>query len=121
MSLTAGGPSADASGMQDDAPSSDLRQRLELVGLSYADWELESEALRRAADGSAGSGLVDAHNLVRAGEIADAIDAELVSLGEVSADIVDGETAGQVQGVRDRLVALRDEIRRAARKMHGLA
>ena len=105
--------------MKKDAPDSDLRQRLELVGLSYADWELESEGLRRAADGSAGSGLVDAHNLVRAGEIADAIDAELLSLDEV-AEGAGKEVAGQVKGVRDRLVALRDEIRRAARKMHGL-
>jgi hypothetical protein len=70
--------------MQDDAPDSDHRSQLELTGLSYADWELESEALRRAADGSARGGLVDAQHLVRAGEIADAIDAELAMLDKVS-------------------------------------
>jgi len=30
------------------------------------------------------------------------------------------EVAGQVEGMRSRLVALRDEIRHAARKMHSL-
>lgn len=105
--------------MQHD-PDTDLRQRLELTGLSYADWELESEALRRAADGSARSGLIDGRNLVRAGEIADAIDAELAMLDQVSVGLSNEEIGGQVQGVRNRLVALRDEIRHAARKMHGL-
>lgn len=106
--------------MQKDDPDGDIRQQLELTGLSYADWELESEALRRAADASAHTGFIDGHHLVRAGEIAEAIDAELVMLDEVAAGLGTGELAQQVQGIRDRLVALRDEIRRAARKMHGL-
>lgn len=98
----------------------DLRQRLELTGLSYADWELESETLRHAADASARSGLVDGDNLVRAGEIVDAIDVELAMLDQISAGVSNVEVAGQVRGERDRLVALRDQIRGAARKMHGL-
>ena len=105
--------------MQHDR-NTDLRQRLELTGLSYADWELESETLRHAADASARSGLVDGYNLVRAGEIVDAIDAELAMLDQISVGLSDDEVAGQVQGVRDRLVALRDQIRDAARTMHGL-
>ena len=105
--------------MEDD-PDSDLRQQLELTGLSYADWERDSEELRRAADGSARGGFVDGAHLVRAGEIAAAINDEVAMLDEISETIVSEEVAGQVKGVRDRLVALRDAIQQAARKMHGL-
>lgn len=117
--LTVGCAGSNVPAMNEDAPDSDIRQRLELIGLSYADWELESEALRRAADGAAGTGLVDGAHLVRAGQIADEIDAELAALDQV-AQSLDPEVAGQVQSVRDRLVALRDAIRNAARQMHGL-
>ena len=102
-----------------DEPDGELRQQLVLTGLSYADWELEAIRLLQAAEGSTVGGFVDANNLVRAGEIADAIDEELAMLDQISAG-VRGEVGGQVSGVRDRLVALRDRIRAAARRLHGL-
>jgi hypothetical protein len=104
---------------QGDGPNSALRQQLELVGASYADWDAEVRRIVMAADRAETSGgFVDAHNLVRAGEIADAIDAELAGLGDISTDLA-GEVAGQVVGVRDRLIALRDAVRDAARRLHG--
>jgi hypothetical protein len=105
--------------MEDD-PDSDLRQQLELTGVSYADWERESQELRSAADGSARGGFVDGAHLTRAGEIVSSIKEELAMLNEVGQTITSQEVAGQVEGIRSRLVALRDEIRQAARKMHGL-
>jgi hypothetical protein len=63
-------------------------------------------------------GFVDARNLVRAGEMTEAIDAELAGLSDISVDLA-GEVAGQVAGVRDRLIALRDAVCDAARRLHG--
>jgi hypothetical protein len=102
-----------------DGPHSALRQQLELVGIAYADWDAEVRRIVMAADrAETGGGFVDAHNLVRAGEIAEAIDAELAGLGDVSVDLA-GAAAGQVAGIRDRLIALRDAVREAARRLHG--
>lgn len=102
-----------------DAPNSALRQQLELAGTAYADWDAEVRRIVMAADRAETSGgYVDARNLVRAGEIAEAIDAELAGLGDVSVDLA-GEAAGQVAGIRDRLIALRDAVRDAARRLHG--
>lgn len=103
----------------DDGPDSALRQHLQLVGQSYADWDAEVRQIVMAADRvETSGGFVDANNLVRAGEIAEAIDAEVAGLGEISVDLP-GEVAGQVDGVRDRLIALRDTVREAARRLHG--
>ncbi len=96
-----------------------LRQQLELTGLSYADWELEAAALRRAADGSAAGGFIDGQHLVRSGELIMLIEAELAMLDEVGARAT-GETASQLDGVRSRLKALAASILEASRKMHGL-
>ncbi len=102
-----------------DGPNSALRQQLELVGTAYADWDAEVRRIVMAADRAETSGgYVDAQNLVRAGEIAQAIDAELAGLGDICVDLA-GEVAGQIAGVRDRLIALRDAVRDAARRLHG--
>lgn len=105
--------------MTDQDEEERLRARVELTGLSYADWEMEANSLKRAADAAALGGYVDGQHLVRAGELADAIDAEILMLDEVGVNAT-GELAGQLSGVRNRLAALRDSIRGAARKMHGL-
>lgn len=106
----------------DDTPGSidgALRQHIELVGLAYADWEAEIQRIALAADRAETSGgFVDAQNLVRAGEIAEEIGLELQGLDEISIDLA-GEAAGQVSEVKDRLVALRDLARDAARRIHG--
>jgi hypothetical protein len=102
-----------------DGPNSALRQQIQLVGAAYADWDAEVRRIVMAADRAETSGgYVDAHNLVRAGEIADAIDTELAGLGDLSADLA-GDAAGQIAGVRDRLIVLRDAVRDAARRLHG--
>jgi hypothetical protein len=102
----------------DDANST-LRQQLELVGSSYADWDAEVRRIVMAADRvETSGGFVDAQNLVRAGEIAEAIDAELAGLRDISVHLT-GEVAGQVAGVNDRLIALRELVRDAARRLHG--
>lgn len=102
-----------------DAPESALRRQLELVGAAYADWEAEVRRIVIAADRAETSGgFVDAQNLVRAGEIADAIDTELAGLRDISIDLA-GDVAGQVAGVSDRLIVLRDQVRDAARRLHG--
>jgi hypothetical protein len=96
-----------------------VRRQLELVGLSYADWEIEAASLRRAADASAAGGLVDGQHLVRSGELVALIQAEIAMLDEVEAH-ASGELAGQIDGVRNRLKALSARILEASRKMHGL-
>ena len=101
------------------AAEDDLRRRLALTGLSYADWEQESVELRRAADLATIGGFVDGKHLVRAGEIVEVINAEIAMLDELAPSVA-GEVAGQLAGVRDRLTALRTSIQEAARQMHGM-
>lgn len=105
---------------RDNDPSEGaLSRQVKLTRMLYEDWEQEAQRLIAAAESAQIGGFVDGLNLVRAGEIADLIDQELVTLENVSVETV-GESAALVAGVRDRLIALRNSIRDAARKMHGL-
>jgi len=97
----------------------EVRRRLELTGVSYADWEKEAAALRSAADSAEIGRFVDGRHLTRAGEIAAEIDDEIAGLDDLARSAA-GEALGQILGVRDRLAALVRDIRESARLMHGM-
>ena len=105
--------------MSPSAQDDEIRRRLDLTGVSYADWEKEAAALRNAADSAEIGRYVDGRHLTRAGEIAAEIDEEIVGLDEMALS-ASGEALGQIMGVRDRLAALVKDIRESARLMHGM-
>lgn len=106
-------------GKPENPEARSLRRQLELVGLSYADWETEAATLQRLAAAAAASGFVDGKHLVRCGELAALIQAEIAMLDEVEAH-ASGELAGEIDGVRKQLKALVADILGASRSMHGL-
>ncbi len=100
-------------------PSDDdnsLKAQMQLTGLSYASWEKDSERLERAADQADRTGYLDAQHIHRAEQVAAAIGDEVEMVEDVQ-DMADAETAGELVGVRARLMALWNRVRGAAERM----
>jgi len=103
-----------------DDKDDSLSVQMQLTGLSYASWEQDSERLERAADLADRTGLLDTQHIARAEQVAAAISDEVEMVEDVQ-DLADSETAGQLVGVRARLVALWKRVSSVGERMRRTA
>ena len=94
----------------------DHNSSLQLTGLSYLDWEAGADLVDKAARQCERTRLLDRQNLEQAAKIDSDIEDELRVIADVRS-LGDAETAAQLRPIREKLLTMRRQVRKAKRQM----
>lgn len=96
-----------------------LDERLGLTRSSIGVWRADADYLVAAEAASAATGLVDAQNLVRAGEMLQQIEAETRVLQHLL-EAAGAETAAHIEQMLKLLGEIEAQVKGTSRRLHGL-